>query len=70
MGGVSFPLLSDWHPKGEMGKSYGVYSEEKGYTIRSTVIIDKGGIVRYSQSVKPGDRRHAKELADICGKVL
>jgi len=30
MGGVSFPLLSDWHPKGEMGKSYGVYSEEKG----------------------------------------
>ena len=48
MGGVSFPLLSDWHPKGEMGKSYGVYSEEKGFTVRSTVIIDKEGIVRYS----------------------
>ena len=70
MGGVSFPLLSDWHPKGEMGKSYGVYSEEKGFTVRSTVIIDKGGIIRYSQAVEPGGRRHAKELADICRKVL
>ena len=70
MGGVSFPLLSDWHPKGEMGKSYGVYSEEKGFTVRSTVIIDKQGIVRYSQAVEPGGRRHATELAEICRKVL
>ena len=70
MGGVSFPLLSDWHPKGEMGKSYGVYSEEKGFTVRSTVIIDKQGIVRYSQAIEPGGRRHATELAEICRKVL
>jgi alkyl hydroperoxide reductase subunit AhpC len=53
-----------------MGKSYGVYSEEKGFTVRSTVIIDKDGIVRYSQAVEPGGRRNALELAEICKKVL
>ena len=70
MGGVNFPLLSDWHPKGEMSKSYGVYSEEKGYSIRSTVIIDKQGIVCYSQTIEPGNRRYASELAEICRQLF
>ena len=70
LGGVNFPLLSDWHPKGQMAKRYGVYSEEKGYSIRSTVIIDKQGIVRYSEAVEPGGRRYANELAEICSQVL
>ena len=70
MGGVHFPLLSDWHPKGEMSKRYGVYSEEKGHSIRSTVIIDKQGIVCYSQTIEPGNRRYASELAEICRQLF
>lgn len=50
-GGISFPLLQDFHPKGEMAKKYGVYLEDKGITDRATVIIDKQGVVRYANSV-------------------
>ena len=45
----SYPirLLSDFHPHGEMTKSYGLYNEEKGTAFRSIVIVDKEGIIRF-----------------------
>ncbi len=48
LGGIEkYPLLSDFHPKGEVVKKYGVWKEDKGICERSIVIIDKKGIVRY-----------------------
>ena len=44
---IHFPLLADFHPKGEVSKKYGVYKEEKGHCERAVVIVDKQGIVRY-----------------------
>lgn len=44
---IHFPLLADFHPKGEVSKKYGVYKEEKGHCERAIVIVDKQGIVRY-----------------------
>jgi alkyl hydroperoxide reductase subunit AhpC len=67
--GVSFPLLADFHPKGAMAKSYGLYLEDKGITDRATVIIDKNGIVRYSASVTPAGERNPKALLAECQKV-
>lgn len=49
LGGLSFPLLADFHPKGETSRSYGVYSEEKGYSKRSIFILDPAGIVRHTR---------------------
>ena len=43
-GGISFPLLQDFHPKGDMAKKYGVYLDDNGITDRATVIIDKQGL--------------------------
>lgn len=45
--GIKYPLLADFHPKGEVGKKYGVYLDDKGIHNRVTVVIDKEGIVRY-----------------------
>jgi len=67
LGGVSFPLLQDYHPKGDMSKSYGVYLEDKGYAARSTVIVDKKGIVRYSSISK--SERDISELLAECKKI-
>jgi peroxiredoxin len=48
IGGIErYPLLADFHPKGEVTKKYGVWKEDKGISERSVVIVDKGGIVRY-----------------------
>jgi len=52
LGGVSYPLLQDFHPKGSMATSYGTYLEDKGFTTRSTVIVDKQGLVQYSVLAK------------------
>jgi peroxiredoxin len=43
----SYPLLADFHPKGEVSKKYGVWMDEKGICERAIVIVDKQGIVRY-----------------------
>ena len=67
LGGISFPLLQDYHPKGSMSKSYGAYNEDKGYAARSTVIVDKKGIVRFS-SMADGER-NISELLDECKKI-
>lgn len=43
--GLEFPLLSDF-PKNTTGKAFGVYNEDFGIMSRTTVVIDRDGIVR------------------------
>ena len=69
MGGVSFPLLSDFEPKGGLAKALGLYLDGPGIGDRATVIIDREGIVRYANSAGPGGRRDIGELAAECEKV-
>jgi len=45
--GFKFTLLSDFHPKGEVAKQYGVLRDD-GVAERALFIIDPEGIVRYS----------------------
>ena len=37
--GLTIPLLADFHPKGEVAHSYGVYLEERGHSRRALVMI-------------------------------
>ena len=37
--GITFPLLADFHPKGEVSRQYGAYIEERGHNNRSLVMI-------------------------------
>jgi hypothetical protein len=69
LGGISFPLLADFQPKGELARSLGLYLDGPGITDRATVIIDSGGVVRHASSVGPGGRRDIGELAAECEKV-
>ena len=69
LGGVSFPLLSDFQPKGAMAGAYGAYLDGPGITDRATVILDKEGVVRYAVSVTPGGSRKPADLAAECEKV-
>ena len=43
--GLEMPLLSDFHPKGEVSRAYGAYLEEWGTPNRSLVLIDEDGVV-------------------------
>jgi alkyl hydroperoxide reductase subunit AhpC len=47
LGGVSFPLASDFWPHGAVSRAYGVFNEERGRSERAIFVIDGAGIVRY-----------------------
>ena len=54
MGGLPYPELSDWHPKGNVTSSYGLWNDERGSGTRAVIIVDKAGVVRYRQPYTPG----------------
>jgi peroxiredoxin len=45
--GLDFTLLADFHPKGEVTRSYGAYLDDYGTGNRSLVLIDGEGAVRW-----------------------
>jgi peroxiredoxin len=55
---LSFPLLADFHPKGEVSKRYGVYDESMGMSKRALFVLDGDGVIRWSYvspvGVNPG----------------
>ncbi len=69
LGGVSFPLLSDFEPKGAAARALGHYLSEPGLTDRATVIVDKQGVIRYSVSVTPAGVRDISALATECEQI-
>ena len=46
MGGIHYPILSDFWPHGQIASLYGVLRAE-GYAERAVFVIDKQGILRY-----------------------
>src|SRR3954447_23887058 len=45
---LHFPLISDFHPKGEIAKSYGAYREQDGVAERALFIVDEQGSIVWS----------------------
>ncbi len=60
--GVSYPLLADFNPRGEVAAKFGLYLEDKGITQRATVMIDKQGVVRYVYVNEILQQRDNKEI--------
>lgn len=50
LGGLSFPLMADFYPHGEVAQKYGVLNE-RGYPNRTVFLIDKQGIIRFIDHV-------------------
>ena len=55
---LHFPLLSDFEPKGQTARRYGVYQEDTGESGRALFVIDEDGVVAWSYlsptGVNPG----------------
>ncbi|HVJ20470.1 MAG TPA: redoxin domain-containing protein [Polyangiaceae bacterium] len=55
---LSFPLLADFEPKGEVARAYGVYRSSEGVSERALFVIDGGRTIRYGYvspiGVNPG----------------
>jgi len=55
---LRFPLLSDFEPKGEVAKAYGVYRGQDGTSERALFVIDADGVIAWSHvspvGINPG----------------
>lgn len=62
LGGVPFPLLSDFWPHGAAGKAYGIFNEERGMDKRAAYVIDAQGVIRYAKVYPQGTIPTSDEL--------
>ena len=54
LGGLPYPELSDFHPKGKVSIAYDLWNEERGASNRAVIVIDKEGIIRFRETYAPG----------------
>jgi peroxiredoxin len=69
LGGISFPLLSDFNPLGAVARKYGVKRKE-GFSERAIFVLDKHGIIRYIDIHDIEDRPRNKILFAELKKVI
>ena len=69
---LHFPLLSDFEPKGEVAKSYGVYRQAEGVCDRALFVVDAEGIIHWSYvspvGVNPGAAGILSALEELQNK--
>jgi peroxiredoxin len=64
--GISYPLLADFHPKGEVARKYGVFLEEKGLAARTAFVVGKDGKVK---DVIASDIPVARDIGALLAKA-
>jgi mycoredoxin-dependent peroxiredoxin len=69
LGGVPFPLLSDYWPHGAVGKAYDIFNEERGMDKRAAYVLDAKGVVRYAKVYEPGKIPESAELLEQLRKL-
>jgi peroxiredoxin (alkyl hydroperoxide reductase subunit C) len=66
---LTFPLLADFEPKGQVSRAYGAYNEEEGESSRALFVIDGDGVIRWSylspEDENPGADGILRALEDI-----
>lgn len=69
LGGITYPLLSDFWPHGEVAKRYGVLRGEEGHSERAIFLIDKQGFLQWSKvydlDEQPDNREVLSEIRQI-----
>jgi alkyl hydroperoxide reductase subunit AhpC len=69
LGGISFPLVSDYWPHGAVAQQYGIFNQQSGRPDRALFIVDMQGIIRwvkvYASGVTPDNGELLAELRKL-----
>lgn len=74
IGGISYPLVSDFYPHGEITEKFGVLRKDPnapayGAPERALFIIDKEGVVRFIDVHPIGEQPDNEELFEVLRKL-
>ena len=72
--GITFPLLSDFEPKGEVSSMYRAYREGEGFSERALFVLDPEGVIHWSYvsppEVNPGADGILRALEDVATREV
>jgi alkyl hydroperoxide reductase subunit AhpC len=69
LGGVQYPLCSDFWPHGKVSQAYGVFNEEIGRPERAIIVVDEQGTCRYIDVHQLREVPDEEEIADEVNKL-
>lgn len=69
LGGVDYPLCSDFWPHGEVSRAYGVFNDELGRPNRTIIVLDGEGVCRYIDVHELRQVPDEEEIAEELGKI-
>jgi peroxiredoxin len=69
LGNLSYDLLSDFEPKGEVARRYGAYRSQDGISERALFIVDKDGKIAYKDIHNIADQPDNEDLFDVLRKL-
>jgi alkyl hydroperoxide reductase subunit AhpC len=64
---LSYPLLSDIHRS--VCQAYGVHNPERNCARRSVFIVDKHGVVRFTEGYGPGQLPDPEQLLQVLRRL-
>jgi peroxiredoxin len=68
LGGISYDLLSDFEPKGEVAKKYGALRPE-GYSERALFVVNKEGRIVYKDIHQIDEQPDNEEIFEVLRKA-
>jgi peroxiredoxin len=67
LGPVSFDLLSDFHPHGQVAQQYGVFRPKEGFSERAVFVVDKEGRIAWVKTYDIPEQPDNEELLKALG---
>ena len=67
LGITQVEFLSDFEPKGETAKKYGVFIDEKGFGGRAVFVVDKQGIILFAKVYPLNEKPDLGEILPALG---
>ena len=68
LGSITYDLLSDFEPKGEVARKFGAYRSE-GYSERALFVIDKQGKIVYKDIHEIGEQPDINEIFEVLSRL-
>jgi peroxiredoxin len=69
LGGLSYPLCSDYWPHGKVSQAYGVFNDVVGRPERAIIVVDAQGVCRYIDVHQLREVPDEEEIADELKKL-